>query len=1428
LAYGFATRVKATVASTSFVTTPSAEQVAGDLSTPVNEQFKIDAGWSAKGDVAFGAGAITLKETATAQTRLNQVFVLGENDRFLSFTLAGIALDDAENAPDDTFEVALIDATTGLSLLKGSGLTRSDAFLNLQAEGSEYKASGVTTIRNADGSRRVLVDLSGIAAGTVVNLSYDLIGFGRGAAATSSQVTVRDLRLGMPQEARDDVVATAEDTPLDIDVIANDLGADQVGVQPLVVTGPAHGTLELTTEGRLRYVPATNWSGEDSFTYRLSDGRLESNLATVTLTVTPVNDAPVATDARFTLEEDSTLALDLLALASDVEGDALKVEILSGPQHGQLELNADGRFTYTPDANWNGTDGFTYRVSDGSLVSAPASVSLNVTPVNDAPVTGDARFTLEEDGTLALDLLALASDFEGDALKVEILSGPQHGQLSLNADGRFTYTPDANWNGTDGFTYRVTDGSLASAPASVTLNVTPVNDAPVATDARFTLEEDGTLALDLLALASDFEGDALKVEILSGPQHGQLALNADGRFTYTPDANWNGTDGFTYRVSDGSLTSAPASVNLNVTPVNDAPVTADARFTLEEDSTLALDLLALASDIEGDALSVEILSGPQHGQLSLNADGRFTYTPDANWNGIDGFTYRVTDGSLASAPASVTLNVIPVNDAPQVTDRDMVLNEDATLTLDLLQGARDVEGDALAIQVLNGPRHGRLELGADGSFLYIPEANFHGEDRFTYRANDGQADSAVAEVRIVVVPVNDAPVVSPLAATLLEDGRLVLDLLAQAQDVDGDPLTLSVLQPGHGQLTRNADGTWTYTPAADYHGDDAFTFEVNDGQVSVAGVVRLTITAVNDAPVALDDYATLNEDASIILWPMSNDRDVEGDRLQLQLLEGPAHGRLVRNADGSLTYTPVADWSGEDRFTYRLSDGQAESGVATVRLVVTPVADAPSLVLSDPQPQSREVFRTSWESVADFSVTSTLVKARELEGWTLITRPDSSWGGNNGFEIWSTSDKMMDARYRLRPVSAMAGNGDNWLELNNAAAVMHQTLGIERSVQTVAGARYTLSLDLAGRMGYGADYTRIGIYVDGVRIGGDASTSDLQGLEWRERSVQFTGTGGKQTIRIISEAERSSVNGRGMMVDDILLTETLPANVGQENSLIRLSVIGASLKDTDGSESLALRIEAVPVGAVLTDGVRSFTAREGTTTADVTGWQLDRLGIRPPQDFTGSFVLKVVAAATERSNQARAVTMADIEVKVISFNTAPIAQDASFTLLRNGWVRIDFAALVRDAEGDALQLTLGKPAHGILVRDHDGSYLYRPHAGYSGTDSFSYAVSDGRKTTRASIGLTVMPSSCMLSGATLRLQSSLSCQPAASQSDRYLILRQSNGERPRIDWDTTPSGLDACDLSATWLPPLGQRQQDDNGNLGDITGLVFPTGRQGR
>jgi VCBS repeat-containing protein len=189
--------------------------------------------------------------------------------------------------------VALLDANTGLSLMGSTGLTHNDAILNLQANGAEHKASGITRLDNADGSRTYLIDLAGIAAGTVVNLAFDLIGFGLGAAAGDSRITIRDLRLGVPQTA-DDSITLAEDTPVVIDALTNDLNARQPGFAPVVVSGPAHGQVAVNADGSFSFTPAADWHGEDTFTYKLSDGRVDSNLATVTLTVTPVNDAPVA------------------------------------------------------------------------------------------------------------------------------------------------------------------------------------------------------------------------------------------------------------------------------------------------------------------------------------------------------------------------------------------------------------------------------------------------------------------------------------------------------------------------------------------------------------------------------------------------------------------------------------------------------------------------------------------------------------------------------------------------------------------------------------------------------------------------------------------------------------------------------------------------------------------------------------------------------------------------------------------------------------------------------------------------------------------------------------------------------------------------------------------------------------------------------
>jgi hypothetical protein len=248
------------------------------------------SGWETTGKVtsnpSMGSGrtdGVTLSEVSTSQTRLNQVFVVGELDRYLSFTLSGIALDDAANGPDDAFEVALLSANTGAALTTPIGMTHTDAMLNLQANGNELAAQGVTHLNNPDGSRTYVLDLAGIAAGTAVNLSFDLIGFGRDAANTNSHVTVRDVKL-LSIQTLDDVATGTEDSIMQIIALANDTNANQAGFAPVVVAVPSHGTVIINADGSFSYTPTANYYGADSFTYKISDGVVDSNVSTVSLT----------------------------------------------------------------------------------------------------------------------------------------------------------------------------------------------------------------------------------------------------------------------------------------------------------------------------------------------------------------------------------------------------------------------------------------------------------------------------------------------------------------------------------------------------------------------------------------------------------------------------------------------------------------------------------------------------------------------------------------------------------------------------------------------------------------------------------------------------------------------------------------------------------------------------------------------------------------------------------------------------------------------------------------------------------------------------------------------------------------------------------------------------------------------------------------
>ncbi|RYE81520.1 MAG: tandem-95 repeat protein [Oxalobacteraceae bacterium] len=572
------------------------------------------AGWTTQGDVSFSADGATLGENGGRQARLLQGFAVGANDRLLSFTLAGPGLQANAGGPGDAFEVALLDADTGLPLLGDAGsvdLNGSDALLNRQTARNgqaavERLAASVRKQANADGSVTYLVALAPELAGKSVLLSLDLLGFG----SLDSHITVRDVHIGQSLKAVDDAAPDGvEDTPVTVDLLANDQVGSPATSTVQLLQAPLHGQATVDANGVLTYMPEANYFGTDSLTYQLLDSATGqvSNVATVSVQVAPVNDAPQAhADARVVSQDAAALEVaanegvlqghgpDATGRDSDADNDPLTVVgVTAGDRtsqssdnpstagvgaevqgsYGSLWLQADGAYRYVPNAmaqtlaaGATGLDVFTYTVADGQGGLATSTLILTVAGANDAPVAaGTVTGSLAEDGAVTLDLLAGATDVDGDALTAAVVSAPVHGSLLVLADGRFSYVPAPDFNGSDSFTYRVSDGLSASGLVTVALTVAAVNDAPMAQSLAFSMTGNGAAVVPLAATDVDNATAQLGYGIVTAPQHGSVSRQADGRWVYTPTAGYVGSDSFTYRANDGQLTSNVATVQVTVT-----------------------------------------------------------------------------------------------------------------------------------------------------------------------------------------------------------------------------------------------------------------------------------------------------------------------------------------------------------------------------------------------------------------------------------------------------------------------------------------------------------------------------------------------------------------------------------------------------------------------------------------------------------------------------------------------------------------------------------------------------------------------------------------------------------------------------------------------------------------------------------------------
>ncbi|MDW1811361.1 cadherin-like domain-containing protein, partial [Vibrio sp. Vb2362] len=850
--------------------------------------------------------------------------------------------------------------------------------------------ANASVVDNGDGTYTVTPDTD---FNGELDLTFD-ISDGQETISSSIDLTVRPINDAPVPE--DKTFEIEEDGTLiftDADLLAGatDIEGDNLTVEGVSYDG-GDGILTDNGNGTYSFAPNENFNGDVNFSFDVSDGT-DTVSANIDVSVTPVDDAPVSGNLAYSVDEDGSIRLSqeqLLSQASDVEGDALTASNLSVDGNATVTQNDDGSFTITPDADFNGDIDISFDISDGTN-TVQATADLTVNPINDLPVPQDQQFSVEEDGTLIFtdaDLLSGATDIEGDNLTVEGVSyDGSDGILTDNGNGTYTFAPNENFNGDVNFSFDVSDGT-DTVSANVDVSVTPVNDPPVAGSTSYTVHEDNSITISdaqLLANSSDLEGDVSIDSVSYSGSDGVLQINGDGTYTFSPNENFNGEVTLDVVVADEEGATDATTAGITVLEVNDPPVAGPTSYTIDEDSVLTFSesqVLLNASDVEGDVELVGISYDGPDGIFTVNDDGTCSFAPNENFNGQVQLDVTIRDEDGAEVDTVINVNVLPINDAPVSGGLAYSVNEDGAITLSqeqLLSQASDIEGDGLTASDLTVDGNATVTANDDGSFTITPDADFNGDIDIQFNITDG-TDTIQATADLTVNPVNDLPVPQDQQFSVEEDGTLQFtdaDLLAGATDIDGDNLTVDGISytGSDGVLTDHGDGTYTFAPNENFNGDVSFSFGVSDGTETVPANVDVSVTPVNDPPVAGATSYMVDEDNAITISDeqlLANSSDVEGAVSIDSVTYSGTDGVFQDNGDGTYTFMPNENFSGDISLDVIVADEQGAIDETTAGITVIEV--------NDPPVAGPTSYTIDEDSVLTFSESQILANASDIEG----------------------------------------------------------------------------------------------------------------------------------------------------------------------------------------------------------------------------------------------------------------------------------------------------------------------------------------------------------------------------------------------------------------------------------------------------------------
>ncbi|EJG1862371.1 tandem-95 repeat protein [Vibrio parahaemolyticus] len=1212
-----------------------------------------------------------------------------------------------------------------------------------------------------------------------------------------------------------DSTNVVEDTSTIINVLGNDTfeGKDKV-VSLDAENGPKNGTVIVNNDGTVTYTPNDNYVGKDTFTYIVTSGGV-SESTTVEVNVTPVNDAPVAKDDIATTQEDTAVTIDVLPNDTDVDGDKLSIQSASVPEaQGKVEI-VDGKLVFTPAENFNGHAEIIYTVTDGQLIDE-AKVTVTVNPVNDAPtikvdavesITEDAvntdtvvatltvrdTDTPEDQLTVSLennsngyfvlvgnevkltqvgvdavnndelnlkDLTISASVSDGvnptandsdslvvnrvnDAPTVEnaiadqvlsedfatytidlnevfkdtdsslefSVSGNNSIQISI-VSGVATITPTADWNGKETITFTAKDPSGESVSQTVNFTVAPVVD--IEADSTNVVEDTPTI---INVLGNDtFEGKdkVVSLDAENGPKNGTVIVNNDGTVTYTPNDNYVGKDTFTYIVTSGGV-SESTTVEVNVTPVNDAPVAKDDIATTQEDTAVTIDVLPNDTDVDGDKLSIQSASVPEaQGKVDI-VDGKLVFTPAENFNGDAEITYTVTDGALTDQ-ATVKVTVNAVNDTPVVESNiaDQALAEDFTpYTIDLNTAFSDVDNvDGELTFSVSGNSNIQVAI-VNGIATITPTADWNGSETLTFTATDPSGESTSQTVNFTVAPVAD---IVADKATVVEDTPTIIKVLGNDTfEGDGKVVSLDTNNgPANGTVSVNPDGSVTYTPNDNYHGADSFTYIVTSGGVSESTTVNVDVTPENDAPVAKDDTTITDEDTPVTIDVLPNDTDVDGDKLSVESASVPKEQGTVEVVNGKLVFTPAENFNGQAEITYTVTDGQL-TDEAKVTVTVNPVNDAPTIKVDAVESITEDAV-----SIDTVVATLTVRDTDTSEDQLTVSLENNSNGyfvlvGNEVKLTQAGVDAVNNDELNLKDltISASVSDGVNPTASDSDSLIVNRVNDAPTVENAIADqelsedfATYTIDLndafkdsDSALNFSVSGNSNVLVSIENGIAT--ISPTADWNGSE----TLTFTATDPS------GESISQRVDFTVASVADIVADK---ATVVEDTPTI-IKVLGNDTFEGDGK-------------------VVSLDANNGPANGTVSVNPDGSVTYTPNDNYHGtdSFTYIVTSGGVSESTT--------VSVDVTPVNDAPVAKDDIATTQEDTAVTIDVLPNDSDVDGDKLSIeSASVPKEQGTVEVVNGKLVFTPAENFNGDAKITYTVTDGQLTDEAKVAVTVNP-----------------------------------------------------------------------------------------